>query len=360
MLTVCYFGGYRPDYPRNLFYRRLLRQSGVEVIECRVSPRSPTLMKAAQLFFKFWTGPHRAQVLLVPEFNHTLVPVAWVLARLRGMTLVFDPGLSYYADQILSLRWFAPHSLRARYLRWMEWLAYRLPQLVIWFTPVDEERFGELFGIPRERSSWLPPGINTDLFSPTPLPKRGSQLVIHWDGNMSPTHGVDVILRAAHRLAGDPTFRFEFVGGVLPEIKALAEDLQLPNVTFLGVVSPEELRASVQRAHICLGVFRRDEKLERSLYTKEAQAMMAGRPLVTAFGEVKARLFKQGEDLLMIPPEDPQALAEAIRTLDGNFLMCEKLAANGAATFAALYAPEVTGEKLLHLLESVHAAQHRR
>jgi hypothetical protein len=109
----------------------------VEVIECRVSPRLPTLVKAVQLFFKFWTGPHQAQVLFVPEFNHTLVPVAWALARLRGMALVFDPGLSYYADQVLSLRWFAPHSLRARYLRWMEWLAYRLPQLVIWFTPVD-------------------------------------------------------------------------------------------------------------------------------------------------------------------------------------------------------------------------------
>ncbi len=105
---------------------------------------------------------------------------------------------------------------------------------------------------------------------------------------MSPTHGVDVILRAAHLLAGDPAFRFEFVGGVLPEIKTLAEELQLPNVEFLGVVSAEELRASVQRAHVCLGVFRGDEKLERSLYTKEAQAMMAGRPLITAFGKATA------------------------------------------------------------------------
>jgi glycosyltransferase involved in cell wall biosynthesis len=359
VLTVCYFGGYRPDYPRNLFYRRLLRQAGAEVIECRTSPRLPTLQKAAQLFFKFWVGPHRAHVLLVPEFNHTLVLLAWALARWRGMALVFDPGLSYYADQVLSLRWFAPHSWRARYLWWMEWLAYRLPDLVIWFTPVDEERFGKLFGIPCERSSWLPPGVNTDLFSPTSLPKRDSQLIIHWNGNMSPTHGVDVILRAAHRLAGDPAFRFEFSGGVLPEIKALADELQLPNVAFLGVVSPEELRASIQRAHVCLGVFRGDEKLERSLYTKEAQAMMAGRPLITGFGEVKSRLFKQGEELLMIPPEDPQALAEAIRLLGDNSLMCEKLAANGAAACAALYAPEATGGKLLRLLESVCAAQRR-
>ena len=70
-----------------------------------------------------------------------------------------------------------------------------------------------------------------------------------------------------------------------------AAELKLTNVIFTGYVLPSQVAVSVQRAHLCLGTFRADDKQRRSLYTKELQAMMAGRALITADGEAKRRVF---------------------------------------------------------------------
>ncbi len=358
-LTVCYFGAYRPEYPRNLFYRQALQQQGHEVIECRVSVKERTIVRALRLLVAFWRGVRRADVMVVPEFNHTLVPLAWLLARLRGMALIFDPGLSYYDEIVLRAKDVLPNSLHGMYLRWMETLVYCLPDVVVWFTPVDEEYFQALFRIPPQRSAWLPPGIDQSLFYPTPLPTDEPPFILHWDGNMSPTHGADVILQSARLLASEPEYRFEFFGSVLAEVRSLAGELCLPNVQFEGKVPPEELRASVQRAHVCLGVFRGDDKLRRSLYTKEMQAMMAGRPLITAYGEAKARLFRDGEDLVMVPPEDPVALAEAIRSARNDPAKRAKLAANGAAALAKLCAADAAGVKMHSIIERAYAQRRR-
>lgn len=360
-LSVCYFGAYKLSYPRNLFYRKALRQLGLTVIECRVPARYPTLQRIIFLWIEFWRGAYRADVMIVAEFSHTVVSLAWLLARLRRMPLIFDPGLSFYDWYVLLTKEVSPHSPRGIYLWAMEWLAYHLPDCVVWFTPVDMEFFASLFSIPRENTEWLPPGIDTTLFYPTPLPSQEMPFIVHWDGNMAPMHGVEVIIRAAKLLERETSIRFEIFGDglVFNEIKQLVETLQLTNVQLYGFVSVEDLRASVQRAHVCLGVFRNDDKLRRSLYTKEMQAMIAGRPLITGYGEAKDRLFKNGEDLIMIPPEDPQSLVEAILALRANPGRLKMLAENGAKVVGRLCAPESAGMKLHDLVEQTYIRYHR-
>ncbi len=354
-LTVCYFGAYRPNYPRNLFYRQALSKLGVNIVECRTLTKFSTLRRIIHLLRQFWCGSHRAHVLIVAEFNHTLVPLAWILTRLHGMGLVFDPGVSFYDWYIFLTKEIKPFSPRGIYLRLMETLAYRLPDMVVWFTPLDEEYFRQMFHIPAERSDWLPPGIDTSVFYWTPFPQAESPLIVHWDGNMAPSHGVDIILHAAQLLIGEADIQFELFGDglVYASLRQLAIELDLNNLRFFGFVSPDELRASVQRAHICLGVFRQDDKLRRSLYTKEMQALMAGRPLITGYGEAKNRLFRNGQDLIMISPEDPQALAKAILDLRVNSQLRVSLAQNGFQAVSALCNPQIAGSKLFHILKKL-------
>lgn len=352
-LTVCYFGGYRPNYPRNLFYRQALQHLGMNVIECRVPVQPRNIVKAFLLLIQFWRGPHRADVMVVAEFNHALVPLAWFLSRLRNMPLLFDPGLSYYDEHVLRAKDVGRYSIYGIYLYWMELLAYHLADKVIWFTPVDDEYFQELFYIPPDRSTWLPPGVDTELFYPVPLPEFNSPFIIHWDGNMSPTHGVDIILQAAQKLTSEPDMQFELIGNVHPDIKKIAEAMHLTNVFWGGIVSDEELRLSIRRAHVCLGAFRGDDKLRRSLYTKEIQAMISGRPLITGYGEAKTRLFKNGEHLMMIPPEDSQALVDALILLRTNPHQRALLAENGARAVKKLCAIETAGKKFCDLIQEV-------
>ncbi len=357
-LKVCYFGGYRPEYPRHKFYANALQALEVDVVECQVSHKLPTLARIGALALEFFRKKCWADVIYVEEFNHSLIPFAWVIARLTGQALVFDPGVSPYDELVLNAKQVAPGSWYAKYLWANNWLSFRLPDLVIWFTPIDMDYFRQMFGIAPERCAWLAPGVDLTVFNLIPMPPVRRPLVVHFDGNMSPTHGIDVMLRAAALLPAED-FRFEIIGaGMVAEMRALARELKLTNVNIPGFVSREELQASMCRAHICLGAFREDGKLRRTLYTKELQAMLCGRPVVTGYGEAKALLFRDGDDLVMVPPEDPNSLAASLMALRDNPGRMQAVALNAYRASRALLAPENTGQKLLKLL--THAANQRR
>ncbi len=361
-LSVCYFGAYRPDYPRNLTIRKALALAGVPVTECRVPPKWPSWRRwptlTAQFFSQFTA--RSAQVIIVAEFCHTVVPLAWALSRLNGAALIFDPGLSFYDEMILRQHAAPENSLRARYFRSVDAIAFHLADLVVWFTPVDEEYFGREYGIAPHRSAWLPPGVDETLFGYSPALDFDSLFVVHWDGSFIPSHGVDVILEAANLLRDHTNIRFELVGnGPMAEaMRAKAESLKLTNAAFLGTVSARELSDSVRRAHVCLGAFRADDKGRRSLFTKELQAMLAGRALITAEGEAKRQVFDADRDLWLIPPDDPSALADAILTLQADSARRRSLGECGHAAAQKLCGLEASRMRLMEIIERALIERH--
>ncbi|MBI5082430.1 MAG: glycosyltransferase [Chloroflexi bacterium] len=360
-LSVCYFGAYRSNYPRNLTIRRALALATITVVECQVPPKWKSWRRWLSLTYQFLCNSkaRAATVIIVAEFCHTLVPLAWVLSRLTGAALLFDPGISFYEEMIVSQQAAPPESFRARYLRGVDSRAFRLADFVIWFTPVDEEYFGRLYRIPTERAAWLPPGVDSESFAFSPPPEIDSPFVVHWDGSFIASHGVEVILDAANLLRNYLDIHFELVGDgpVSDEMRQRAESLKLANVIFRGTVSFEELVESVKRSHICLGTFRADDKQRRSLYTKELQAMMAGRALITAEGEAKRRVFKPDEELVLIPPQDASDLADAILKLKADAPRRHHLGEHGHAAVSALCSPESIQYKLMTIL---HRAREQR
>jgi len=360
-LSVCYFGAYRSDYPRNLTIRRALALANVSVIECQVPPQWKNWRRWLSLSGQFLSQPsaRAASVIIVAEFCHTLVPLAWVLSRLTGAALIFDPVISFYDEMVICQRSISPDSFRAKYLRWIDSLSFALADLVIWFTPVDEEHFRRLYHIPPERTTWLPPGVDDALFAPTPLPADDQHFVIHWDGSFIESHGVDVILDAANLLQNDSAIRFYLLGEgpTSHAMRQRAAELKLTNVIFTGQVSPSQVAVSVQRAHLCLGTFRADDKQRRSLYTKELQAMMAGRALITADGEAKRRIFRPDDELVLIPPQDPQALAAEILKLKADAPRRHHLGEQGHAAVSALCSPRSIQQRLIAI---VHRARELR
>lgn len=352
--TVCYFGAYRPSYPRNLTIRRTLAATGVSVVECCVPPKYPNYIKWPTLTARFLRSQaaRTASVIIVAEFCHTLVTLAWILSRLNGAALIFDPGISYYDEMILSQQTAPFLSLRALYLRVVDTVAFALSDLVVWFTPVDEEHFGKIYRIPPDRSDWLPPGVDEDLFAFSPPPDTNSPFIVHWDGSFIPSHGVEVILEAANLLRHDHNIRFELVGDgpMARAMRERAQEMGLPNVTFFGSVDMQALVDAVRRSHVCLGAFRADDKQRRSLYTKELQAMLTGRAVITAAGEAKRRLFHAGDELLLVPPGDAGALAEAIAQLRADPERRRMIGKRGHEAVAALCGKDSIQSRLLAIL----------
>lgn len=354
-LSVCYFGAYRPNYPRNLTIRRALALAQIPVVECRVSPKWPTWRRWPFLLWQFLTNKQArsSSIIFLAEFSHTVAPLAWALSRLTGAAFIFDPGISNYDEMIVCQQQALPTSWRAKYLRWTDALAFKLADLVLWFTPVDEEYFAQQYKIPTVRSAWLPPGVDETSFVFTPLPTREGVFVVHWDGSFIASHGVEVILDAAYLLREQKDIFFELVGEgpLYTSMHQYADKLELGNVRFLGKVPFEELVASVKRSHVCLGTFRNDDKQRRSLYTKELQSMLVGRPLITSEGEAKQRVFDPQKDLWLIGPQNPPALAEAILALYYDPLRAQQLATHGHLAVANLCPSVAISQRLQSVLQ---------
>ena len=134
--------------------------------------------------------------------------------------------------------------------------------------------------------------------------------------------GLDTLLRAAARLAPHrPGLRVHIAGdGVArPGLQALAAELGIAELcAFPGRVDREDARLH----HAALDVFtvpRRDLPVTRAVTPmKTVEASATGRPVVASDLPALAELVEDERTGLLVPAEDPAALAAALDRLAGN------------------------------------------
>ena len=85
-----------------------------------------------------------------------------------------------------------------------------------------------------------------------------------------------------------------------------------PNVEWVEWVEYERLPEEIQRAGCALGVFGTSPKTGRVIPNKAFQALACGTPLVTADTPAARELLTDGESALLVPPGDPDALADGV------------------------------------------------
>ncbi|MBI3763489.1 MAG: glycosyltransferase [Chloroflexi bacterium] len=350
-MRLCYFGAYNPTYPRNAVNREGLRRAGAEVVECRVGIELGTPARMAGLWRQYWRDVRRCDVIVVAEFSHTLVLFAWLIARMSGARLVFDPAVSLYEINVVARRTVSATSPRARYYWAVEWLALHLADLLVWYTEEDRAYFGAQYHLSESKSVAILPGVNTDLFRPLPGGTHEG-FRVHFNGAFLPTHGVEIILGAADRLRDQVAIHFELIGDgqTRAEAVATAERLGLTNVTFPGRAPIGEIPARIAQADVCLGAFGDDPKLQRLFVLKAGQAMACRKPVITADAPATRRVCQHGTDIWLVPPGDPSALAEAILTLYRDPELRARLAEAGYHTIHSYFTPERIGENWLKAL----------
>jgi len=157
--------------------------------------------------------------------------------------------------------------------------------------------------------------INTNFFDFPPRPPGppfGRQLLSV--GFLNRQKGFDILFKAMQLLvdAGkDPSLILAGSGPEEPALAQLAEKLGIrERVTFRGYV-PFDLLAPLYRECDVFVLPSRYEGLGRVLI----EAALAGAPIVTTSIETSLEAVLPGESALLVPPEDPAALAAAIGTL---------------------------------------------
>jgi glycosyltransferase involved in cell wall biosynthesis len=258
----------------------------------------------------------------------------------RGLPIVFNPLVSL-ADTLVSDRArFRAGSLAARMLERIDRHALAAADLVVADTEAHAQFFRELTRTPVEvcfvgaeervfRPGWKPTEPFTALFV----------------GKLIPLQGVDFVLAAARAA---PDLRVRIVGS--GQLEHLLAD-RTPNVEHVAWIEYEQLPGELHRASCALGIFGTSPKSQRVIPNKVFQALACGTPVVTADTPAARELLRHEESALLVPPGDPDALAEALRLLRDDAVLGGRLGAAGRAVYEAAASEEVLGARWRGLLE---------
>ena len=361
-MRVLAFGTYQRDYPRNAQVRSCLRGAGVEVYERHVDvwdgrreawAAGPAT--AARLAFAEarLAGGRRepADALLVGYPGHPDLPAARIAAR--GRPVVFDPLVSLYDTLVEDRGRFARTSLAGRTLRRIDRAAFSAADVVVADTAAQGSYYADRLGVDRSKLRVCFVGAEDRLFHPAPpTTESGSHpFTALFVGKLIPLHGLETILDAA-RLAPEIAFRIVGSGQLEPSLARATA-----NVTRVPWVEYEALPTAIRTAGCALGVFATSDKAARVIPNKAYQALACGTPLVTADTPASRELLTADHDAVLVPPGDPDALAQAVRELANDRQRAELIGATGRTTYETHASEAVLGPSWRSIFEEVVAAR---
>jgi len=184
-----------------------------------------------------------------------------------------------------------------------------------------------------------------------------STFIVQYSGNMGLSHGMETIVEAARRLQDMPV-RFLFIGGggKREKIGKMVADLGLKNVLFLPYQPKENLRYSLACSDVSLVSL--DEGVEGlSVPSKYYGILASGRPVIALMAERSevAMSVRESGCGYIVPPGNPEALAERIRYLFDHPDAVREMGKKARESVERNYSRRGVAEKYLALLREVSA-----
>lgn len=179
-------------------------------------------------------------------------------------------------------------------------------------------------GVPAERLHLIANWANEAHFRPVPRdPELGrcegllDRFNVMYVGNIGTAQGLGLVLEAADRLRDLSGLQFVVIGdGVERQaLEAQAAERGLSAVRFLGSRPPDMVASYLAYADAVLLPLLRNPVYEITIPSKTYAYLATGRPIVVSAAGDAAELVRSAGAGLVCPPEDPDALAQAIRRL---------------------------------------------
>jgi glycosyltransferase involved in cell wall biosynthesis len=173
-------------------------------------------------------------------------------------------------------------------------------------------------------------------------------------GRLVPKKGFDVLVRAIadlHRRGVD--LELVIAGEDGPDagtVRGLVAELCPELVRFTGPLSQCELLSLYRHADVFALACRVDGDGDRDgIPNVMVEAMAAGLPVVSTAVSGIPELVRDGENGLLVPPEDPRALASALLKLAADAPLRDRLAAAGRGTVAERFDGDVLARRMAGL-----------
>jgi glycosyltransferase involved in cell wall biosynthesis len=217
-------------------------------------------------------------------------------------------------------------------------------------------------GVPANKVHVIPNGAVLRRFdSPDAADKRtrarlgagpGETLVLYV-GAHGISHGLEAVAHAAVKLAGEP-IHMAFVGeGAAKErLEKSVREMSLGNVTLLPGVAREEVPGLLAAADICLVPLRDIPLFKTFIPSKMFEYLAASKAVIGSVRGEPARILESA-GAVVVPPEDPAALADAVRELANDPARRTAMGIAGRTYVAANYDRNVLAQRYRAILKDV-------
>ena len=246
-----------------------------------------------------------------------------------------------------------------RMLRRLEYWLYHRAAKIISVTNAFK-RVLVANGVPQEKIAVIRNGVDLKAFVPGPKPVQlarrlgmKGKFVAAYVGTIGMAHGLDTLLSAAERLRHRKDLAFVLVG-TGAERTRLEEDGKrrgLENVVFVGPVSKEEVKQYWRLCDVALVLLKDVPLFLHVIPSKMFEAMGTGRPIILGVRGESQELLQEAVAGIVIPPENPQALAEAITKVMDNPSLCRDMGVAGRKFVEAKFDRQRLALDMLKVLE---------
>jgi len=308
-------------------------------------------------------GP-RPDVVLATSPQLLVGLAGYIVSRLRRVPFVFEVR-DLWPETLIAVGP-ARCSILFRLLRLLGGFLYRRADKLVVVSRAFRGVLCRDYGVDRKRLVYVPNGVDPDAFDPQgydvddvrrnlAIPKPS--IVVSYTGTIGMCQGIGTILEAA-QLTKDSRLVFLLVGDGA-EREVLEERARidgLSGVRFLGRRPREEIPQILAASDIVLVLLRGEPIFRTAIPSKMFEAMAMAKPLIlSAEGEAR-RLANRAGGCLVITPDCPQELAEAVDTLAADRTIRVTMGESSRVYVLRTHTREASASHLLNVLIRVVGA----
>jgi glycosyltransferase involved in cell wall biosynthesis len=285
-----------------------------------------------------------------------------VLGALRRRPFVLEVR-DLWPESIVALGQLRRGSLPVRAVEAVERWLYRRAAGVVVVTRAFARHVAAR-GVPEDRIALVTNGIDGDAWTPrAPAPALlarhgiGGTLRVGYVGTLGLAHGLETVLGAAEKLAGEGV-EFVFVGDGADRARIEADTRArgLTGVHFVGLVPRSEVPAWLASLDVLLVMLRDLPVFETVIPSKLFEFAAMERPIVLSAprGEVRDMVESAGAGVC-VDAEDAEQLAGAIRALRDGPARTRAMAARARAWAETGFRRELLARKMVRFLQECAA-----
>jgi len=285
-----------------------------------------------------------------PDIVHVHSPVPFmadVAARAAGNRPVV---LTYHSGSMLKGKWFIDIFIKLYEKVFLRSLFSR-SNAIIAVSQVFAQREMTNF---KQKIHVIPPGVELTRFRPSPLPRDHKTIMfIGRIEHSSSWKGIEYLLQAGVIvIKNHPSVTLELIGGgdAIEHYRERARILGIESgVIFPGPLLGQQLIDAYERASVIVLPSTSDSE---AFGTVLIEGMASGRPVIASNIGGLPNVITDEKNGLLVPPGDPQALANAIEQVLFDIPLATRLANNGVMN-AQSFSWDIQAKKYSELFKSL-------